>query len=43
VVNGRGNNDHTFTIRECLENSYEFNINLDQLYNDFKKAFNSMN
>ena len=43
MVNGRGNNDHTFTIRECLENSYEFNINLDQLYNDFKKAFNSMN
>jgi hypothetical protein len=35
--------DHMFTFRMILEKCYEFNINVHQLYIDFKQAYDSIN
>ena len=40
---GRSTTDHIFSIRQCLEKSNEYNINLHQLFIDFTQAFDSMN
>jgi hypothetical protein len=34
--------EHTFAFRMILEKYYEFNINVHQVYIDFKQAYDSM-
>jgi sorting nexin-29 len=40
---GRSTTDHIFTIRQVLKKCYEQNINIHQLYIDFRQAFDSIN
>jgi sorting nexin-29 len=35
--------DHTFKLRMILEKCYEFNMNVHELYIDFKQTYNSVN
>lgn len=35
--------DQLFTIRQLLEKSWEFNVNIHQLFVDFKQAYDSVN
>jgi sorting nexin-29 len=35
--------DHMFALRMILEKCYKFNINVHQLYTDFKQAYDSIN
>lgn len=38
----RSTTDQIFTIRQILEKCYEFNVDVHQLYIDFKKAYDSV-
>ena len=38
----RSNIDHIFSIRQLLENKYEFNNEICQLFIDFERAYDSI-
>jgi sorting nexin-29 len=40
---GRSATDQIFSLRMILEKSYEYNVNIHQLYIDYKQAYNSIN
>jgi len=39
----RSTTDHIFTIRQTQEKAYQYNIHIDNLFMDFKQAFDSNN
>jgi len=41
-LHSRSTTDHTFCIRQILENKWEYNEEVHQLFIDFKKAYDSV-
>jgi sorting nexin-29 len=40
---GRSNTDQIFTLRQIIENTYSFNVEIHQLFIDFQQVHNSIN
>jgi hypothetical protein len=40
---GQSTTDHIFSLRMILEKSYEYNVDIHQLYIDYKQVYDSIN